>query len=316
MTKDTVEVRLKKYFLSLKDIEREDIEKIFSLADKFKTNRLLYKNILDGKSVVLIFQKPSIRTRVSFDIGIKELGGFPIYLSPEEAGMGQREEIRDIARVLSVYAHCIVARVFSHHNVEQLAKYSNVPVINALSDREHPCQALGDIFTMLKLRRKLKGINLGWIGDGNNVLHSLLYGCAYTGVNIICATPKAYEPHPEIIKEAKKIASRQGSKIILTNNPEEAASMADFIYTDVWASMGQEKEAETRKKAFKDFQVNSQILKIARPTCRIMHCLPAHRGEEITDEVMESRQSIVFEQAENRLHIQKAILAMLVSKVG
>ncbi len=305
---------MKKDFLSLKDMDKENIEKIFVIAEKLKTNRFMYKNILEDKSVVLIFQKPSTRTRISFAIGIKELGGFPVYLGPEEVGIGQREEVKDIARVVSRYAHCIVARVFSHNDIEQMAEYSSVPVVNALSDREHPCQALGDIFTMLRLRRKLKGLSLGWIGDGNNVLHSLLYGCAYMGINIVCATPCGYEPMSDIVKDVKKIAVKHKSRIVLTNNPKEAALMSDFLYTDVWTSMGMEKQVEARKKAFKDFQVNAQILKLARPTCRVMHCLPAHREEEITDGVIEGRQSVVFEQAENRLHVQKAILAILMAK--
>jgi len=242
---------------------------------------------------------------------MRQLGGEAIYLGPEEVGLGSREATKDVAKVLSRYLDAIVARTYSHSEVLELAKYSTVPVINALTDLLHPCQALSDLYTIRGKKGKLKGLTISFVGDGNNVLHSLLYGCSKLGVNLRFATPEGYEPDKNIMKKATKIASNTGAQVFLTSNAEEAAEKADVLYTDVWVSMGQEKEREERLKAFKPYQVNQELVSLASPDVLVMHCLPAHRGEEITDDVLDGPHSIVLDQAENRLHLQKAILVML-----
>ena len=307
---------MKKDLISIKDLSLDEIEKIFALSQDIKKNKEKYAQSLKGKTLALIFQKPSNRTRVSFAVGIFELGGQGIYLGPEEINLGKRETIKDVAMTLSRYVSGIVLRTFEHQNVLELAKYAGVPVINGLSDLSHPCQGLTDLFTLKEKFGFLKGLNFTYVGDGNNVTHSLLYGCSKTGVNLTIATPKGYEPDKNIVKEARYFASWFGSTVTLTSKPDIACKNADIIYTDVWTSMGQEKEAKTRRKIFKDFQVNKKLLSLAKANCRIMHCLPCHRGEEITDEAMESKNSIVFDQAENRLHVQKAILLRLLGKQG
>jgi ornithine carbamoyltransferase len=274
---------------------------IFALTDKLKKNKTKFSKVLSGKTLALIFQKPSNRTRVSFEVGMYQLGGYSLYLSPGEINLGVRESIKDVAKTLSRYVDGIVLRTFEHKNILEMAKHATVPVINGLSDFSHPCQALGDVYTIKEKLKELKGITLAYVGDGNNVCNSLLYACVKTGVNMNVATPKGYEP------QAK------GVKINLFHSPQDAVKDADVIYTDVWASMGQEKEAAHKKKAFKDFQVNKKLVSLAKKNCLIMHCLPAHRGEEITDEVIDSKNSIVFDQAENRMHVQKAILIKLLS---
>lgn len=293
---------MRKDFLSFKDLNKEELFNLFSLTETLKKARPNQDNLLQGKAFVLVFEKPSLRTRVTFETGIFELGGKPIYLSPQDIGMGTRESVKDVALNLSRWVHGIIARVFAHQNVVELAKHANIPVINALSDLEHPCQVLADLFTVRERFGKFTGLKLAYIGDGNNVCHSLMLGAKLCGLEMWVATPKDYEPNNEYQKmSAAKI----------TNDPAEAARDADIVYTDVWASMGQELEKEERLKIFSPYQINSKLMNYAKSSCLVMHCLPAHRGEEITDEVIDSPTSIVFDQSENRLHTQKAVLSTL-----
>jgi len=293
---------MRKDFLSFKDLNKEELFNLFSLTETLKKARPNQDNLLQGKTFVLVFEKPSLRTRVTFETGIFELGGKPIYLSPQDIGMGTRESVKDVALNLSRWVHGIIARVFAHQNVVELAKHANIPVINALSDLEHPCQVLADLFTVRERFGKFTGLKLAYIGDGNNVCHSLMLGAKLCGLEMWVATPKDYEPNNEYQKmSAAKI----------TNDPAEAARDADIVYTDVWASMGQELEKEERLKIFSPYQINSKLMNYAKSSCLVMHCLPAHRGEEITDEVIDSPTSIVFDQSENRLHTQKAVLSTL-----
>jgi len=302
---------MKKDFISINDLTAKEIKDIFSLTEKLKKNKAKFSTVLAGKTLALIFQKPSCRTRVSFEVGMYQLGGYSIYLGPEELKLGVREAIKDVAQTLSRYVDGMVLRTFEHENILELARYAAVPVINGLSDFSHPCQALADVYTIREKFKNLKNLTLAYVGDGNNVCHSLLYCCSKMGLNMNVATPKGYEPSSLVIKEAKAIAKSKNAKIVLFNNPKNAVKSADVIYTDVWASMGQEKEAEKRKRIFQGFQVNKNLLKWAKTGALIMHCLPAHRGEEITDEVIDGKNSVVFDQAENRLHVQKAILCSL-----
>lgn len=305
---------MKKDFLSMKELNLEEINQIFELAQKVKKSPQEFKHSLEGKSIVLIFEKPSNRTRVSFEAGIWQLGGQSIYLSPSDISLGSREAIKDVARSLSRYVNAIILRTFSHAILEEMAAYASISVINGLTDLLHPCQALSDIFTLKEKFGELKGKTLSFIGDGNNVCHSLLYCCSKVGMNMNIATPKKYEADKCIIEEARGIAKQSGGEIHIFDYPQSAVKGADVIYTDVWASMGKEKETKKRNKIFANFQVNRKLLQYAPSNCLIMHCLPAHRGLEITDEVIDSKQSIVFDQAENRLHVQKAILINLLGK--
>lgn len=304
---------MKKDFISIKDLKQKEIEGLFELAEKVKAKPLTYQDKLKGRSLGLIFQKPSNRTRVSFEVGMCQLGGYTIYLGPDDIKLGVRESPKDIALTLSRYLDIIVARTFAHQDIIELAKNATIPVINGLSDLLHPCQGLADAFTIKEKFKKLGGLKLAFVGDGNNVLHSLLYCGAKTGLNISIAAPEGYEPNAQILKEARDFARTTGAKIEMVKNKEQAAKDADILYTDVWTSMGQEAEREKRLKIFKGFQIDSGLLKKAKPDCVVMHCLPAHRGEEITDEVIDGPHSIVFDQAENRLHIQKAILLTLLN---
>lgn len=305
---------MKRDLISVEELETKEILAILDLAREIKADQAKYGDSLKGKSIGLIFQKPSNRTRVSFEIGMVQLGGNAIYLGPDEIAMGKRESVKDVAAVLSRYLDGIVARTYKHDDVIQLARYATVPVINGLSDSAHPCQALGDIFTIKEKLGAFKNITLAYVGDGNNVLNSLMYAAANVGLDIKIATPKGYEPAKEFLKKAESIAVKSGSAVELTNDPKIAVSGADIIYTDVWVSMGQEKEAKARLKAFKGFQVNDNLLKLAKKNCFVMHCLPAHRGQEITDSVIDSKNSIIYDQAENRMHVQKAILLRLLGK--
>ncbi len=303
-----------KDIISMFDVDATAIWKIFKLTDSIIQKRKAGEDYapLKGKSVALIFQKPSTRTKVSFEVGIWQLGGNPIYLAPEEVGFGTRESIPDIARVLSRYTSAIVARTFSHKDIEILAKFATVPVISGLSDMFHPCQILADIYTIWKHKDSIVDVNLVYVGDGsNNVSHSLIVGCAIMGMNISIATPSDYPPDKSILEKARNIALKTGSKIEIFNDPSQASLGADVFYTDVWTSMGQEKEMEERKKSFEGYQINSNLIELANKDCLIMHCLPAHRGEEITNDAIEGPNSIVFEQAENRLHVQKGIMVFL-----
>ena len=268
---------------------------------------------MKGKVLALLFEKPSLRTRVSFEVAMLQMGGNAIYLSPNEVGLGKREQIPDIARTLSRYVDGIVLRTFAHSNIIGMAKFASIPVINALTDLLHPCQALADVYTIKEKLKNLKKLKLAYIGDGNNVCHSLLYGCSKMGIDLAIATAAGYSPKKEVLNQALKFAKKSKAKISLLNNSSQAARLADIIYTDVWSSMGQEKESSRRKKAFKEFQVNKKLVSFAKAGCLIMHCLPAHRGEEITDDVIDSKNSIIFDQAENRLHVQKAILIKLLN---
>jgi len=302
---------MKRDLISIKDLSQDEIKHIFDLTDRLKTNPKAIGMPLVGKSMAMIFQKPSNRTRVSFEVGMTQLGGHAIYLGPDTIKLGERETTSDIAKTLARYLDVIIARVFAHQDVIDLAKHSTIPVVNGLSDLSHPCQALADAYTIKEKAGKFEGVKLAFVGDGNNVVNSLLYTAGKIGLDFSIATPKGYEPDKEIFSQALGFAKKTGAKIALFNDPKEAVKDADFVYTDVWASMGQEKEALKRKKDFKDFSVDGKLVSLAKKDCKIMHCLPAHRGEEISDQVIDSKNSIVFDEAENRLHVQKAILIWL-----
>lgn len=302
---------MKKNLISIKDLTKRDLTEIFNLTDKLKKSPDKFSRALKAKTLALIFQKPSCRTQVSFQIGMHQLGGSSIYLGPDQIKLGLRESIADIARTLSRYVDGIALRTFAHKDILQMSEYSAIPVINALTDFLHPCQALSDIYTIREKFSSFRDVTLAFIGDGNNVAHSLLYGCSKVGINMNIATPKKYSPERRILREALSFAKKSGARIKLFNDAKPAVRGADIIYTDVWASMGQEKQANIRKKHFKKFQVNKKLLSLAKAKCLIMHCLPAHRGQEITNDVIDGENSIVFDQAENRLHVQKAILILL-----
>ncbi|MEO0072934.1 MAG: ornithine carbamoyltransferase [candidate division WOR-3 bacterium] len=304
-----------RHLLSIADLSGEEILKILYKASDLK-EELKFEpclNYLLGKSCALIFEKPSLRTRVTFELAINQLGANAIYLTQADIGLGKREAISDIARNLSRWVNAIIARTYAHKTLLELAQYSTIPVINALSDLEHPCQALADFLTIYEKRGRLAGIKLAWVGDGNNVCHSLMLGAGLLGLTMKIATPKGYEPNKEILTKAQEYAARSNAKIIITNDPKDAVTDSEFIYTDTWISMGQEQEAETRRRIFRPFQVNRELLAYAPRTHFIMHCLPAHRGEEITDEVLDGPNSIVLDQAENRLHVQRAILYLILT---
>lgn len=298
-------------FLDLADLSSEKVWSLLELAMFLKAewDQGGSKPTLKGKTLALIFQKPSLRTRVSFDVAVAHLGGRAIYLSPDEIKLGERESIPDAARVLSRYVDGIVARVYAHADVVTLAKWASVPVINGLSDYNHPCQGLADLLTIYEKLGRLAGVRLTYVGDGNNVLNSLLIGGAKVGLHLTVAAPAGYEPLPGIVREAKVIAEKTGAVVRLVRDPRESVAGADVIYTDTWTSMGQEAEAEARRHTFWPYQVNALLLEEAGPNVGVMHCLPAHRGEEITDQVADGPHSWLFDQAENRLHAQKAILS-------
>jgi len=296
-----------KDLLSIADFSAGDIRLLINNALEMKTEG--WNSLLSGKTLALLFEKPSLRTRVSFELAMVQLGGHTLYLSPAEVGLGKRESVADVARVLSRYVDALAARTFSHQTLELLAADSAVPVINALSDREHPCQALADLLTIYEKKERLEGLTIAYLGDGNNVAHSLLLAAAITGVNMRIASPAGYQVEESIRQLAKASADESGAELFLTEDPRLAVTGADVIYTDVWASMGQETEAESRRRIFAGYQLNQQLLPLARDNAIIMHPLPAHRGEEIVDEVLDSPASVVFDQAENRMHLQKALLA-------
>uniref|UniRef100_A0A7V3ZUC2 Ornithine carbamoyltransferase n=1 Tax=candidate division WOR-3 bacterium TaxID=2052148 RepID=A0A7V3ZUC2_UNCW3 len=301
---------MKKDFISLKDLDKKTIIFLFK---KTKTYKKIFKkkkwlNLLKGKIGVLLFEKPSLRTRVTFETALKQLGGESIYLAPTDVQMGKRESVKDIAKNLSRWVDLIIVRTFSHNITKELKESATIPVINALDDYEHPCQALADYYTIWEREKNLEKIKLGFIGDGNNVCHSLMLGAKILGIEMMVATPKGYEPDKEIIEFSKDFVS-------LTNEPEEVVKTCDYLYTDVWVSMGQESERERRLKDFQGFQINKELLKLAKKEYKIMHCLPAHRGEEITDDVLDSENSIVLDQAENRLHIQRTLILYLLNLI-
>jgi ornithine carbamoyltransferase len=301
-------------FVSIADFTAEEIWTVWELAAQLKTKQKAGEphRILDGKQLAMIFQKPSLRTQVSFETGMAQLGGHALFLGPEHIQLGKRESVPDVARVLGRMVDGIMARVFGHSDVEQLAEHAGVPVINGLSDAEHPCQAMTDLFTIWEKKRRVENVNLTYIGDGNNVAASLLLLAAKVGMNCTLISPNGYEIESDYVQRARADAAISGAKLRFSNEPEDVAG-ADVIYTDVWASMGQEAEAAQREKVFKLFQVNRQLVDQTGTHPLVMHCLPAHRGHEITDEVMDGPGSVVFEQAENRLHVQKAIMALLIA---
>lgn len=298
---------------SLFHLTKEEIEQVLKISELLKSQLLRGEEhpLLKGKTLAMIFEKPSTRTRVSFEVGMWQLGGYALYLSASDLQLGRGETIADTAQVLSRYVDGIMARVFVHQTILDLVKYSRVPVVNGLSDFTHPCQGLADLFTVYEKKGRLSGLKLAYVGDGNNVAHSLLYGCSKVGMDITLACPKGYEPNPKVVSKAKEEGRRSGGKVKVTNDPKEAVREADIVYTDVWASMGKEKEHEKRVKVFKPYQVNGKLIKEAKVDYLFMHCLPAHRGEEVTDEVADSENSVIFDQAENRLHTQKALLALI-----
>lgn len=302
-----------KHFLDIADFSSSEVEDLLKLAVKLKDEyqKGVFRPILKDKVLAMVFQKPSLRTRVSFDMAMRTLGGDALYLSPQEIGLGKRESIADVARVLSGYVQVIMARVFAHEHILELAKWSSVPVINGLSDYNHPCQALADALTIYEEFGSLKELNVSYIGDGNNVAVSLMKAVTKLGANFRIANPEGYDMPQVSIEQGKMFASASGGSVNLFRKAEEAAEGADVIYTDTWTSMGQEEETAKRQQVFPPYQVNKGIVKLASPKVIVMHCLPAHRGEEITDEVADGPHSRLFPQAENRMHAQKAVLVDL-----
>ncbi|OGP31967.1 MAG: ornithine carbamoyltransferase [Deltaproteobacteria bacterium GWC2_42_11] len=301
---------MKKDLLKISDLTRHEIDEIFERSRILKGNHkrgMPYKPLI-GKTLGLIFEKASTRTRVSFEAAMYQLGGNTIFISSRDSQMGRGEPIKDTARVLSRYLDAVVIRTFGHDIVDEFARYSEIPVINGLTDLHHPCQVLTDMFTIIEKKGDYKGLKIAWIGDGNNMANSWIEAASILGFNLFLACPKGYEPDKKILEHAQKEAK---SEIKVLKDPKDAADGADVLNTDVWASMGQEDEREKRLKDFKGYQINKDVLKLAKKDAIVMHCLPAHRGEEITDEVMEGSQSVVFDQAENRLHVQKAVLEIL-----
>jgi len=302
-------------FVSIRDLSPGQMEYLLFLGRQIKAHPSAYRDALQGKTLALIFEKPSLRTRVSFDVGIHQLGGFCLYLSPAEINLGKRESIHDVAKNLERMVQGIAIRTFAHDIVEEMAAFCDIPVINALTDFSHPCQAMADYLTICEVKGRVKGTKIAFMGDGNNVAHSLLFAGAQLGANVCVASPVGYEPKPDAVAWAQWRASQTNSNVTITNDPKEAAAGADIVYTDVWASMGQESEAQERRQVFRPYQVNAELFALAKRDAIFMHCLPAHRGEEVTSDVIDSAHSIVFQQAENRLHVQKAIMIGLMKHV-
>lgn len=304
---------MKRDFLTIRDLTTKEIEFLLIRAGELKEmqKKGVEHPLLKGKTLGLLFEKQSTRTRLSFEVAILQLGGHSLYLSPNQIQMGRGEAIKDTAQVVARYLDAIVIRTFSHETLKEWAKCSAIPVINGLTDLHHPCQVLSDMLTVLEKKGRIAGIKIAYIGDGNNVAHSLIEGAAVMGMEIRVASPKGYEPGKSIVDGARRLAKETGARIEILEDPLKAATDADVVYTDVWISMGQEGEEESRKKVFKRYQVNRKLMGRAKGNAMIMHCLPAHRGGEITEEMMESGQSVIFDQAENRLHMQKALLEML-----
>ena len=298
-------------FLSIKDFSPEEIHYFLDLAREIKSHPSAHSGALKGKTLAMIFEKPSLRTRVSFDVGIQQLGGFSLYLSPAEINLGKRESVYDVAKNLERMVQAIMIRTYAHEIVERFAEYASIPIINGLTDYSHPCQAMADYLTIQELKGDPAGLKVAYVGDGNNVCHSLMFAGAQLGAHVWVATPEGYEPKPEAVEWALQRGAKTGGTCTLTHDPVEAVSAADVVYTDVWASMGQESEAEARRKLFVPYQVNSELFGKAKFDAVFMHCLPAHRGDEVTNEVIDSPNSVVYQQAENRLHAQKAILLEL-----
>lgn len=304
-----------RHFLSIADFSRAELIDLLDLAARLKEERKNGGNppLLKDKVLGMIFQKPSLRTRVSFDMAMRHLGGDALYLSPSEVGLGKRESIADVSRVISRYVDGVMARVFDHDHILQLAEHASIPVINGLSEFNHPCQALADALTIREIHPELEGLKVSFIGDGNNVAVSLLFTCAKLGMHFSIATPEGYELPGPAVQQAREMAGESGSSIQQTQDPAEAAHEANVLYTDTWVSMGQEDEVEARLALFQPFQLNASLLAKSAGNAIVMHCLPAHRGQEITDEVADGAQSVIFDQAENRMHAQKAILVTLLT---
>ncbi|NLM52929.1 MAG: ornithine carbamoyltransferase [Firmicutes bacterium] len=298
-------------FLTVNDFSRDELYEILHFALQLKAERKEGKShpLLAGKTLGMIFRKASTRTRVSFEVGMYQLGGCALFLSDQDLQIKRGEPVKDTARVLSRYLDGIMIRTYEHREVEELAEYAEIPVINGLTDLLHPCQAMADLMTILEHKGKLKGLKLAFVGDGNNMAHSLLLACSKMEMHVAIASPAGYEPRTEIVKAAQANAKDSGTEVLITADIKEAVKDADILYTDVWASMGQEAERIARIRVFKPYQINREVMQLAAKDAIVMHCLPAHRGEEITDEIMEGPQSVIFDQAENRLHAQKAILA-------
>ena len=306
-----------KDLLSIHDLTSEEVERILTMAQKLKRMQKIGvpHEYCKGKTLAMLFSKASTRTRISFETGFHQLGGHAIYLSDKDSLIGRGEPIRDTARVLSRMVDGIMVRTFAHASVVELAAYASIPVINGLTDLLHPCQALTDLLTIREHRKTFKGCKLVYVGDGNNMAHSLMYACAKVGMNMVCASPRGYQPDPVVVKQAQEDAALTGCTVTVEENIFKAAENADVLYADVWTSMGEEAERDVRMAALHEYQINSELLKVAREDALVMHCQPAHRGEEITEEVLEGPQSVVWDEAENRLHTQKAIMALLMSDV-
>jgi len=306
---------LKRDIISVMDM-KDDFEDILASAVKMKKEpkKGPKQNVLRGKVLGMVFEKPSLRTRISFEVGMTQLGGTALYIGPDEVSIGKRESVSDVANVLSRYVNVIMYRAFSNQTMRELAKHASVPVVNGLDDLEHPCQCAGDLLTVLEKKGKLKGLQLVYVGDGNNVCNSLLLGCALTGMNMRAATPKDFKPNAAILLKAQEIAKEKGGRIETLSNPYQAVEGADVIYTDTWVSMGQETEKQTREKLFLPYQVNDKLAEKANKNYLFLHCLPAHRGLEVSAEVIDGQHSVVFDEAENRMHAQKAILVAVLGK--
>lgn len=304
---------MKRDFISFTDLTKEEVLEIIDYAKRLKKDKF-YDQTLKGKSIGLIFMKQSTRTRLSFEVGVYQMGGQPIYISGSTTQLSRGEDIKDTARVMSRYLDGIVIRTFSHQEVEELGKYSDIPVINALTDYQHPCQVLADLMTIDEIFGRLENLKLAYVGDGNNMANTLLLACALMGIDISVATPSNYEPNGKAVLESLEIAKKTGAKINITNNPKEAVLDADVLYTDVWVSMGQESDKD-KKNIFKGFTIDDYLVAIAKPHAIVMHCLPAHKGEEISEAVFERFSDVIFNQAENRLHVQKSLMSFLFKKI-
>ena len=303
---------MKKDLLSISDLSVEEMQIIFRRADELRKDPKRYESLLKGKVLAMIFEKPSTRTRVSFEVGMRQLGGSAIYMSSNDMQLSRGESIKDTAKTLERYVDGIAARVHNHKDLEELAGQARIPVINSLSDLHHPCQALADMYTIREKKKTLRGLKFAYLGDaGSNVAHSLILACTKLGMNMYVACPDAYQPKKEVLKLAEQNSKTFWDTFKIVPTVKQAVTNADIIYTDTWVSMGEEAEAKKREKALRPYQVNSEVLKLAKDDCLVMHCLPAHRGKEITDEVIDGENSVVFDQAENRMHVQKALLTML-----
>ena len=307
---------MKKDFISIQDVSKDEVLDLFNLAIEVKNEvkKGQYRNVLNQMTMAMVFEKPSLRTRVSFEAGFTQLGGHAIYLGPNDISLGKRESVPDIARNLDRMTDIIMARTFSHKSIKQLAEYSKVPVINALSDYEHPCQVMADYLTIFEHKGKTDSMKFAFMGAGNNMSHSLMLMAGLMGMNMTVGCAEGYEPAESYLTISRELGEKSGAKIDITNDPIEAVKDADIVYTDVWASMGEEAEKEKREKAFMKYQVNKELFTHAKDDALFMHCLPAHRGDEVTDDVIDSKNSVVFDEAENRLHAQKAVILRLMKK--